>query len=69
MKDKCIKYWNIYSKYKETAEQHEFPTLLSLDFYLTPRYKSLINNFDEEKGVKFIKGMEIIFEELGIEYD
>ena len=69
MKDKCIKYWNIYSKYKETAEQHEFPTLLVLDSYLTPRYKSLINNFDEEKGVKFIKGMEIIFEKFGIEYD
>ena len=36
---------------------------------LTPRYKSLINNFNEEKGLKFIKGMEIIFEELGIKYD
>ena len=69
MKNKCIKYWNIYSEYKETAEQHEFPTLLLLDSYLTPRYKSLINNFDEEKGVKFIKGMEIIFKKFGIEYD
>ena len=69
MKDKCIKYWDVFSKYKETAEQHEFPTLLLLDLYLTPRYKLLINNFDEEKGVKFIKGMEIVFKELGIDYD
>lgn len=69
MKEKCIKYWNLYSKYKETAEQHEFSTLLLLDSYLTPRYKLLINNFDEEKGVKFIKGMEIIFEKFGIKYD
>ena len=69
MKNKCIKYWNVFSEYKKSAEQHEFPTLLLLDLYITPRYKSLINNFDEEKGVNFIEVMEVIFEELGIEYD
>ena len=69
MKDKCINYWNKFNEYKESAEQHEFITILQLDLYLTPRYKSLINNFNEEKGVKFIKVMEIIFEEFGIKYD
>lgn len=69
MKEKCIKYWNLYSKYKETAEQHEFLTLLMLDKYLNPRYKSLINNFNDEKGEKFIKGMEEIFKNFGINYD
>ena len=69
MREKCIKYWNLYSKYKETAEQHEFPTLLSLDLYIIPRYKSLINNFNEEKGVKYIEAMEIIFKKFGIKYD
>lgn len=69
MKNKCIKYWNIFSEYKKSAEQHEFPTLLLLDSYLTPRYKSLINNFDEEKGAKYIEAMEMIFKDFGIEYD
>ena len=69
MKNKCIKYWNIFSEYKKSAEQHEFPTLLLLDLYITPRYKSLINNFNEENGVKYIEIMEIIFKEFGIEYD
>lgn len=69
MKEQCIKYWNLYSKYKETAEQHEFTTLLVMDAYLTPRYKFLLNNFTEERGIKFLEGMETLFKELGIEYD
>jgi len=69
MKEKCIKYWNLYSKYKETAEQHEFPTLLIMDAYLIPRYKFLLNNFTEERGINFLKGMKTLFEKLGIEYD
>jgi hypothetical protein len=69
MKDKCIDYWNKFSKYKETAEQHEFTIILQLDLYLTPRYNKLLNNFEEERAKKFIKSMELIFDNFGIEYE
>ena len=69
MKDKCINYWNRFNEYKESAEQYEFIAILQLDLYLTPKYNELLSNFDEEEAEKFIKSMELIFDNFGIEYD
>ena len=69
MKEKCIEYWNKFTNYKETAEQYEFPTILMLDSYLTPRYNKLMKNFNDESANKFMEGMKIIFDNFGIEYD
>ena len=56
-----------YEKYKETAEQHEFPSLMYYDVFLNAGYKDLQENYTKEHADKFINGIKIVLNRLGIE--
>lgn len=54
-------YW-LYQKYKETAEQYEFPTLLFYDVIIERKRKECSDD-------EFIYEMMELLESLGIKYD
>lgn len=59
--------WNKYEKFKETAEQVLFPTILQFDQLMIPAHMDLKENWNDEHADLFIKGMEtIVFPKLGI---
>ncbi len=65
-----VKYlWEVLNKYKETAEQHEFPKLMTVDIMFGPAYNDLQKNWDEKHAELFIKGMKMVFEKFNIEFD
>lgn len=60
--------WAKWEKYKETAEQHEFPLILMLDMKLMRYYKDLHENWNEEHAKIFLRGLENqVFPHFGIE--
>lgn len=67
MKEKIAIMWEKYNNYKQTAEQHQFPTIFMYDMILEPRYKDLQENWSDEHAEIFIKGLNIAFNKLGIE--
>lgn len=67
MKEKIEELWNKYNEFKITAEQHLFPIILSYDMLLEPKYKDLQENWTDEHAEIFIKGLDIVFNKLGIE--
>lgn len=60
------KYWDAFSKYKETAEQHEFAELLFWDFKLVPLYNDLKKNWDEKHADVFLTTLDVVFDHFGI---
>lgn len=69
LKEKVECLWDKYSKYKETAEQHEFFHLIILDSKLIPAYDDLQINYSEEHAEIFVRMMEKVLESLGVKYD
>ena len=59
------KAWASYEKFKETAEQHDFPYILMWDLKLIPLYEDLHKNWDEHHAEIFMKGMAIISGQFG----
>lgn len=57
--------WANFDKYKETAEQHEFPTLLLIDSRFVPLYNDLHANWDDHHALVFMRGMELLSKRLG----
>lgn len=55
-----------YNQFKETAEQHTFPMLLSLDANLVPAYNDLQVNWSDYHADIFIRSMKMVFDKLGI---
>lgn len=60
------RYWDAFTKYKETAEQHEFLRLFMLDAKLVPAYNDLQKNYTEEHAEIFIRVMKKVLDSLGI---
>lgn len=64
------KLWKLFDDYKETAEQYEFITLIMIDAKLTPLYKDLHENWNEQHAELFANIMrEKVFPMLGIKED
>lgn len=63
------KIWATFENYKKTAEQHEFPTLLTIDIMFGPAYKDLQKNWSDEHADLFMKGMNMIFERFKIKIE
>jgi len=61
--------WKVLSKYKETAEQHEFPKLMTADIMFGPAYNDLQENWDEKHAELFITGIKIIFKKFNIKFE
>lgn len=59
------KAWANFDKYKETAEQHEFPKLLMFDMRFKPLYDDLHVNWDEHHALVFMRGMEMLAKHFG----
>lgn len=67
MKEQITIMWEKYNNFKQTAEQHQFPTIFMYDMILEPKYKDLQENWTDEHAEIFIKGLDIVFKKLGIE--
>ena len=67
MREQIAIMWEKYNNFKQTAEQHLFPTIFMCDMILEPRYKDLQENWSDEHAEIFIKGLNIAFNKLGIE--
>ena len=65
--EKIEEAWSNYERYKETAEQHEFPTLLMLDMKVKPYYDDLHKNWDENHAKMFMALMQKIGKHFGFE--
>ena len=61
----CEKAWQAFDKYKETAEQHEFVTIMLWDAKIVPLYEDLKKNWDSKHGQIFMKGMRLVGEQFG----
>lgn len=57
--------WAEFDKYKETAEQHEFPMLLMMDLKLKPLYDDLHANWHVGHALTFMKFMAVLSDKLG----
>ena len=66
MKEQVEELWKKYNSFKETAEQHDFVKLIMFDMKLIPAYNDLKKNWNEDHAQKFINGMNIVFNKLGI---
>jgi len=66
MKEQIEEMWKKYNSFKETAEQHDFVKLIMFDAKLIPAYNDLKKNWNEDHAKKFINGMNIVFNKLGI---
>lgn len=66
LKERISKIWERYEKYKDTAEQADFPILFLFDTCVVPEHDDLLENFSVEHAEIFIKNMEYIFKMLGI---
>ena len=70
MKDKKAlieELWGKWGKYKETAEQYEFPLLATYDLLLVPAYEDLMKNWNDEHADIFIRGLtNQVFPRFGI---
>lgn len=64
--DEIDRLWNLYEKYKETAEQHEFPLLFHYDLLLMPGYHDLKTNPSKEHEAVFKRALEHVLKNLGI---
>lgn len=58
--------WDAYTRYKDTAEQHEFTKLLICDMRLAPFYRDLQVNFAAEHAYLFRAGMLKVLDMFGI---
>ena len=63
--EKVEEAWANYERYKETAEQHEFPKLLMLDLKLKPFYDDLHKHWNEDHAKMFMDSMRRIGMHLG----
>lgn len=50
--------WANFDKFKETAEQHDFPMILMIDMKSKPLYEDLHANWDEHHAFIFMKWMQ-----------
>ena len=57
--------WSNLNRFKETAEQHDFPKLLSIDTLLEPLYEDLHKNWDEHHAEIFMMWMFEFSKQLG----
>lgn len=67
--EEARRLWQLFDKYKETAEQHEFIRLLMLDSKLVPAWNDLQANFDEHHAEIFVRIMKRVLDSLGVKYD
>lgn len=67
MREQIAIMWEKYNNFKQIAEQHQFPTIFMYDIILEPTYKDLQENWSDEHAEIFIKGLNIVFNKLGIE--
>lgn len=65
-KEQVKDLYNRFKKYTETAEQHEFATLLIMDLKISAAYKDLMKNWDEKHADAFIRGVGNIVNRLGV---
>lgn len=63
--EKIDEAWANFDKFKETAEQHDFPTILMLDLRLKPYYDDLHKNWNEHHAEMFMRAMQKIGKHLG----
>ena len=68
MKEEVEELWRRYNQFKETAEQHDFVKLIMFDAKLIPAYNDLQKNWSDDHAQKFINGMHIVFDKLGIKW-
>lgn len=61
------KAWANFDKFKETAEQHDFPRILMIDLRFKPFYDDLHKNWDEHHAEVFMNGMKQVSEIFGFE--
>lgn len=64
--ERCKSMWEQLNKFKDSAEQAQFPFLLMMDVQLVPAYEDLEKNWNEEHAEIFIKAMKQVFQKLGI---
>lgn len=64
--DEIERLWQLYEQYKQTAEQHEFPTLLFYDSLLVPGYEDLKKHPSEDHERIFKTGLEQVLTRLGV---
>lgn len=57
--------WSNLDRFKETAEQHDFPKLLSIDALLEPLYEDLHKNWNEHHAGIFMMWMLEFSKQLG----
>ena len=67
MREQIAIMWEKYNNFKQIAEQHQFPTIFMYDIILEQTYKDLQENWSDEHAEIFIKGLNIVFNKLGIE--
>ena len=63
--DMVKEVWSNYEKFTETAEQHDFPLLLTVQIKFQPLYKDLLENWDEDHALIFMKWMQEIAKHFG----
>ena len=69
MMEEARRLWQLFDKYKETAEQHEFVRLLMLDTKLVPAWNDLQKNPHEGHAEIFVRVMKQVLDSLGVKHD
>ena len=59
--------WEKFDEIKDTAEQHDFPLIYTIDIRYTPLYNDLTNNWDDYHAKLFVYGLSRMLEPFGVE--
>lgn len=64
-KEQVESLYNQFREYTETAEQHEFPYLVQVHFYIEMGYNDLKEHWDEKHADIFISSVADLLVKLG----